>query len=133
MPVAQRIDFHAQDDRQFILADDLAGFLRRVNNLHPAFSGAARLLIHKCSHFLHRRHLDLDGMFIIMGQIGAGLDGQQLIVDRQAGDQAQSTLVGAVNPIDVGLLVHQGGKARPDDELGPAAGSRVAKLRVHIQ
>ena len=131
-PVAQRIDFHAQDDGQLVIADHLAGFLRRIDDLQPAFARPAGLLVDEIGHFFHRRDLDLDGMFVVMWCVRAGLGGQQLVVDRQAGDQAQPALVGAVDPIDVGLLVDQGGEARPDDELGPAAGGRVAKLRVDV-
>ena len=58
--------------------------------------------------------------------------GQQLVVHRQAGDQTQPALVGAVEPVDIGLLVHHGGEAGPDDEIGPAAACRVAKLGVDV-
>ena len=71
-------------------------------------------------------------MLIVMRQIWAGLRRQQFVVDSQAGDQPQSTLVGAVNPIDIGLLVYQGCKSRPDNKIRPAAASRMPKFGIDI-
>jgi hypothetical protein len=75
-------------------------------------------------------------------RIGAGLViprfvpfhgfGEQVVVHRQAYHYAQSALVGAPDPVDVHLLMSDGGKVRPGVEGGipPMVVVRVTLVRV---
>ena len=70
VPVAQRVNFHAEDDGQAVFTDDFPGFFRRIGDLEPAASRAFTLRFHERRHLFHRNDLPLDGALVIGRQIG---------------------------------------------------------------
>ena len=132
MPVAQRIYFNTQHDGEPVCGNDGARFFWRISDLQPPFAGAARLFVDPLLHLLHRADLDLDRAAIIGLGFGVAIGSQQLIIHSQRCDQAQSALIRAVKPVDIGLLMHQRAKTRPDIEIGPAAAGGMPEFRVEV-
>jgi len=105
-PIAQRIHLDAQHHGEFIRLDDGAGLVGRIRDLHPPVPRPARLPIEIGDRFLHCHDLPLDGAAIIGGQFRLAACAEQFVVDSDARDQAQPALISAIEPIDVGLLMH---------------------------
>ena len=131
-PVPQRIDLHAQHDRQLVGADDAPGIGGGIGNLHPAAAGAAVLPVDVIDHLRHAGDLCRDCAAVVIRSGRPGTAAQQLVVYRQAARQAQPALVRPVDPVDVRLLVHERGEPGPDVEVRPAAAGRMAKLGIDV-
>src|SRR6266516_5259071 len=108
MPVARCIYFDTQYDSQFMLPDNAACSGGAVGDFHPV--GMAS------NQFFHSGELDFYRRFVIVRffcVMPAKLMGKEFILDGVGAHQAQPTLVGPFDPINIHLLVDNGGKFRP--------------------
>src|SRR5436305_577848 len=108
MPLARRIYFDAQYDSQFILPDHASRIGGAIGDSHPI--GMAS------NQFFDSFELDFYRSFVIVRffcMMPAKLMGEEFIIDDVGDHQAQPTLVGPFDPVNIHLLVDYSGKFRP--------------------